>query len=69
LHFLANVELLFVCVLVWRNGCATDEDKWVKIAVDRIRCSPWVTWIFLNCCIHLLFVGVLLGNMLYQVNI
>ncbi|KAF6018027.1 ZDHHC17 [Bugula neritina] len=54
------------CVTFWRNGCATDEDKWVKIAVDRIRCSPWVTWIFLNCCIHLLFVGVLLGNMLYQ---
>ncbi|XP_067930855.1 palmitoyltransferase ZDHHC17-like [Watersipora subatra] len=54
------------CITFWLNGCGMASLGMHDI-IDVIRCSPWVSWIFLHCCVHLVFVGILLSNMVYQI--
>lgn len=63
------VWCMFGAYTYWVETChlniGTDGffDSLVKILV----CSPWVAWIALNCVVHFLWVGTLLGCQLYQI--
>ncbi|XP_052261110.1 palmitoyltransferase ZDHHC17-like isoform X1 [Dreissena polymorpha] len=61
---------LYGCVCYWKANCEAVhfyEDGITGSLWKIVKPSPWVFWISLNCMLHCLWVGALLGSQLYQV--